>query len=208
MTRLGWAIAIVIVAGLALFASMVRFGPAPASQLVSLRTEAPPAPPPYVDPLAEQPGKVRWSGGLLTVPVAGVSRDAIASSWGDPRSGGRLHRGNDIMAARGTPVLAAADGTVEKLFESEAGGTTLYVRSPDGMWTYYYAHLAGYAPGMREGMAVRAGDLLGYVGDTGNAGVGNYHLHFGLYATRPDRGWWEGRAVDPTPLLAGLGSGR
>lgn len=208
MTRLGWGIAVLIVAGLALFASMLRFGPAEAPQLVSLRSDGPPPPTPYADPLTGPPGTVRWTGGLLEVPVAGVSREAITSSWSDPRSGGRLHRGNDIMAPRGTPVLAAADGTVEKLFESEAGGTTLYIRSPDRMWTYYYAHLAGYAPGIAEDVEVSAGDVIGYVGDTGNAGVGNYHLHFGLHAMRPDEAWWQGRAIDPTPLLAGADDGR
>lgn len=208
MTRLGWAIAFIIVAGLALFATMLRFGADDAPGLVTIRNEAPPAVPPAIDPLAERPDRVRWTGGLLTVPVAGVSREEIASTWGDPRPDGRLHRGNDIMAPRGTPVVAAGDGKVEKLFQSEAGGTTMYVRSPDGMWTYYYAHLAGYAPGMQEEAEVRAGDVIGYVGDTGNAGVGNYHLHFGLNAMLPGQGWWEGRAVDPTPLLAGAGAGR
>ncbi len=144
------------------------------------------------------------AGALLTVPVARVARASIADSWGDPRDNGkRLHHGTDIMAPQGTPVIAAATGFVEKLFQSAAGGTTLYVRSPDRRVVYYYAHLSGYAPGIVEGLAVKAGDPLGYVGDTGNAGAGNYHLHFGVSLTTPEQKWYQGKDVDPYPLLAG-----
>lgn len=149
------------------------------------------------------------SGGLLTVPVAGVRREDIEDSWGDPRENGkRSHHGTDLMAPRGTPVLAAAEGTVEKLFESVAGGTTLYVRSLDRRTTYYYAHLSGYAPGLHEGQVVKAGDPLAFVGDTGDAGPGNYHLHFGVTLTTPDQHWYQGRDVNPYPLLAGKPSRR
>lgn len=140
----------------------------------------------------------------LIVPVRGVRRTDIRPSWGDARDGGaRAHHGTDIMAPRGTPVIAAAPGTIEKLFLSKAGGITLYVRSPQRRLVYYYAHLAGYAPGMREGLAVKAGDLLGYVGDTGNAGAGNHHLHFGVALTQPAQRWHQGLDIDPYPLLAG-----
>ncbi|WP_033919949.1 M23 family metallopeptidase [Sphingomonas sp. 37zxx] len=212
MTRLGWTILLLILGGVALFGAMLSFGPGNATRepLVSFRREQPVSVVTPADPLAATPGRVRWSGPLLTVPVAGVSRDSIRSSWNDPRGqGDRAHQGNDIMAARGTPVLAAADGTVEKLFDSGGGGgTTLYIRSPDRQWSYYYAHLAGYAPGMREGLAVRAGEKIGFVGDTGNAGIGNYHLHFGMHLMQPGDAWHEGRAVDPTPLLAGTAAAR
>jgi len=141
---------------------------------------------------------------LLAVPVAGVARAAITDTWGDPRENGlRQHHGTDIPAAAGALVTAAAAGTVEKLFESDAGGTTIYVRSPARDWTYYYAHLSGYAPGLHEGQLVRTGDPLGYVGDTGDAGAGNYHLHFGLTRTTPDQHWYEGEDVDPFPYLTG-----
>lgn len=200
MTRLGWGILGLILAVAAIFGSMLRFGgpPAPSDAVVRRLAEVPDAPLPPA-------GRIRWQGGLLTVPVAGVARTAIASSWGDPRGGGtRLHRGNDIMAPRGAPVLAAADGVVEKVFWSTGGGgNTLYVRSPDGRWSYYYAHLAAYAPGIAEGVRVRAGQPIAAVGDTGNAGPGNTHLHFGLSAMTPGDRWWQGRAVDPTPLLTG-----
>ncbi|MDB5704969.1 MAG: peptidase [Sphingomonas bacterium] len=145
----------------------------------------------------------------LAVPVAGVARSAIADSWGDPRENGlRMHHGTDIMAPGGTLVTAAAPGTVEKLFQSAAGGTTIYVRSPARLWTYYYAHLSGYAPGLQEGQVVKTGDPLGYVGDTGNAGTGNFHLHFGLTRTTPDQHWYQGDDVDPYPYLAGKASSR
>jgi murein DD-endopeptidase MepM/ murein hydrolase activator NlpD len=153
------------------------------------------------------------TGGLLAVPVVGVARDTIVDGWGDPREGGaRPHHGTDIPAAAGTLVTALAPGTVEKLFQSDVGGTTIYVRSPQRKWTFYYAHLSGYAPGLHEGQVVRAGDALGYVGDTGDAGAGNYHLHFGLTRTTPQQRWYEGEDVDPFPYLtgrrvAGSGSG-
>lgn len=145
----------------------------------------------------------------LTIPVAGVRARDIAPSWGDERGGGtRAHHGTDIMAPQGTPVVAAAPGTIEKLWTSEAGGITLYVRSPQRRLVYYYAHLAGYASGVREGLTVKQGDLLGYVGDTGNAGAGNHHLHFGVALTQPDQRWHQGTDVDPYPLLAGKAAGR
>ena len=202
MTRLGWAIlALIVIAG-GLFATMLRFGgpevPVPSAvPAPELSPRAAVAPPP--------PGRVAWGKGLLAVPVAGVSRAEIVANWGDPRGGGaRLHRGNDIMAPGGTPVVAAANGVVEKRYWSEGGGgNTLYVRSPDRRWSYYYAHLSAYAPGIVEGVQVREGQVIGAVGDTGNAGPGNTHLHFGMSVMAPGDRWWQGRAVDPTPLLAG-----
>jgi murein DD-endopeptidase MepM/ murein hydrolase activator NlpD len=153
-------------------------------------------------------GKSPPGGGLgsayLAMPIAGVSRDALRESWGDPRDNGlRPHHGTDIAAASMTPVLAAAPGTVEKLFVSRAGGTTIYIRSPQRDWTFYYAHLASYAPRLREGQVVNAGDVIGYVGDTGDAGRGNFHLHFGLTRTTRDQHWYQGTDVDPFPYLAG-----
>lgn len=143
------------------------------------------------------------------MPVAGIPREGISDSWGDPRDNGlRAHHGTDIMAAPNTPVLAAADGVVEKLWTSAAGGTTVYVRSPRRNWVYYYAHLNGYAAGLHEGQILRTGDEIGYVGDTGNAGAGNYHLHFGLTHTRPEERWYQGQDVDPYPYLAGKPAAR
>ncbi|HVI97971.1 MAG TPA: M23 family metallopeptidase [Sphingomonas sp.] len=199
MTRLGWGILIGILILVGGFLSMTRLGGGAPSR-PSAPVEAAPA------PAAEPKGE---SGALLAVPVQGVPRDRIENNWGDAREGGsRQHHGIDIMAPAGAPVVAAAPGTIEKLFQSDAGGTTLYARSPDRRWQYYYAHLQGYAPGVREGLAVQAGDPLGYVGDTGNAGAGNYHLHFGVSRMRPDDGWWQGKPVNPYPLLARGGADR
>lgn len=142
-------------------------------------------------------------GPALALPIAGISRAALVDSWGDPRENGlRAHHGIDIMAPRMTPVRAATTGTIEKLFASKAGGTTIYLRTAQRDWTLYYAHLAGYAPGLHEGQAVQAGDVIGYVGDTGDAGAGNYHLHFGLTRTTSDQHWYQGEDVDPFPYLA------
>lgn len=141
----------------------------------------------------------------LLVPVAGVDVAQLRSNWGEARGGGRRgHQGLDVMAPAGAPVIAAADGRVEKLYFSRGGGgITLYQRSDDGRWMFYYAHLRDYAPGIAEGRQVRAGETLAHVGDTGNAGAGNYHLHFGVARMAPGEGWWQGTPVDPYPLLAG-----
>lgn len=190
MTRVGWIVLGGILVVAALFASMVRIG-SPAS----LPTVAP-------DPATTPPVRV---DGLpnLGVPVAGVQRDQIVDTWGEARAEGRQHHGTDIMAPGGTPVLAVADGTVEKLFESRLGGTTLYQRSADRRWTFYYAHLKGYAPGVHEGAVVHAGDLLAFVGDTGDAGAGNYHLHFSLARLSPEQHWWQAQDIDAWPALHG-----
>lgn len=193
MTRVGWVVlaAILLVAGL--FASMLRFGD----------DAAPPAPPPPPPP---RPVAAAWQGGerpVLQVPVAGVARAQMVDSWGDARSGGRGHKGNDIMAAGGTPVLAVAPGTVEKLFQSRLGGITLYQRSPDKRWMFYYAHLMRYAPGLREGQRVETGQLLGFVGDTGAGSGGNFHLHFSTTRVTPEQKWYEGEDVNPYPMLRG-----
>ena len=193
MTRLGWSILAIILLAMAGFASLLSFdGAERTRRAVAARAEPPPV---EAAPVAAASG--------LTLPVAGYDRGELRDHWGDPRDGGtRAHTGIDLMAPAGTPVVAAAPGRVEKLFLSNAGGTALYQRSPDRRWTYYYAHLAGYAPGIAEGQRVRAGQTLGYVGDSGNAGAGNYHLHFGVTRTTPDQRWYQGQAIDPYPLLA------
>lgn len=138
----------------------------------------------------------------LVVPVEGVRREQLSDTWGQSRAGGqRAHEAIDIMARRGTPVLAAAAGTVEKLFVSVRGGTTIYVRSPDRRTIYYYAHLDRYAPGLAERQPVRAGQLIAYVGSTGDAAPDAPHLHFGVSTARPEEGWWQGVPTNPYPLL-------
>ena len=194
LRRLTLGVGLVLLLALAGLASMIRIVPAPPG--------APPAQAPAQ--VAEAPcGK--GAHPMLVVPVRGVSRAQIVDTWGQSRANGaRVHQATDIVAPAGAPVIAAAPGTVEKLFFSEGGGgITLYVRSPDRQWSYYYAHLQRYAPGLVEGMRVEAGDLLGFVGDTGNSGSGNFHLHFALSRMQPGDGWWQGRPVNPYPLLAG-----
>ena len=145
----------------------------------------------------------------LAIPVTGVRADQLIDTFTQSRAGGRPHDAIDIMAPQGTPVVAAAEGTVEKLFFSQGGGgITAYVLSPDRNWMFYYAHLQGYAPGLREGQRVGRGDAIGRVGSTGNANPEGPHLHFAIHRMSPDERWWQGRAVNPYPLLAGRGASR
>jgi len=139
----------------------------------------------------------------LIVPVAGVSTDELRDQFSEPRSGGRRHQALDILAKRNTPVLAAADGVVDKLFNSQQGGLTIYERDPSSLYQLYYAHLESYAPGLDEGDAVRQGQVIGYVGTSGNAPKDVPHLHFAIFRMGPERRWWKGDAVNPFPLLAG-----
>lgn len=146
----------------------------------------------------------------LAVPVAGVGVDQLVDTFTQARAGGaRRHDAIDIMAEHGTPVVAAAPGTLEKIYFSEGGGgKTLYVRSKDRKWLYYYAHLDTYAPGLMEGQKVVLGQPLGTVGSTGNASPDGPHLHFAINRMEPEEDWWEGRPINPYPLLAGKRSDR
>jgi peptidoglycan LD-endopeptidase LytH len=139
--------------------------------------------------------------GRLVIPVAGVDSHELRDSYHEPRSGGRQHRAIDIAAPRGTPVYAAADGTILRLHQGNLGGISIYQLDADGRTRYYYAHLFRYARGLREGQRVRRGEVIGYVGDTGNAGRGNYHLHFSVAILDDPRRWWEGTNLNPYPLL-------
>ncbi len=140
----------------------------------------------------------------LTIPVAGKRPQDLTDTFTDKRGGGsRLHEALDIMAAEGTWVLSAAHGRIEKLFYSNAGGKTVYVRSGDGQTIYYYAHLKDYAAGLLEGQKVVAGQRLGEVGITGNASAPGPHLHFAIMRTTRDAKWWEpSTPINPYPLLA------
>ncbi|WP_343519822.1 M23 family metallopeptidase [Sphingomonas sp.] len=160
-------------------------------------------------PAVARPPVAQTGPTAFIVPVQGIDVATLHNNWGEARGGGtRGHQGLDIMAPAGTPVLAAADGTVEKLYFSKGGGgVTLYQRAAGGRWMLYYAHLSGYASGIAEGRQVRAGETLAYVGDTGNAGTGNYHLHFAVATIAPGERWWQGTPVDPYPLLAGTRRG-
>ena len=141
----------------------------------------------------------------LAIPVAGIKSGQLTDTFTQARAGGaRVHDAIDIMADEGTPVIAATDGTVEKLFFSDGGGgITAYVRSPDQRWSYYYAHLQGYAPGLAEGQKVKRGQLIGRVGHTGNANAQGPHLHFAINQMRAGETWYQGSPINPYPLLAG-----
>jgi murein DD-endopeptidase MepM/ murein hydrolase activator NlpD len=138
----------------------------------------------------------------LLIPVAGVSANQLTDTFNQTRDGTRPHEALDIMAARGTPVLAASDGKVAKLFTSAPGGLTIYEFDPSGTYAYYYAHLDRYASGLVEGRSLRRGDVIGYVGSTGNASEDAPHLHFAIFALGPDKHWWQGTPINPYPLLA------
>jgi len=137
----------------------------------------------------------------LIIPVAGVRPDQLIDTFDDARSEGRVHDAIDIPAPAGTPVLAASAGKILKLFQSERGGTTIYQLSSDEKTVYYYAHLQSYADGLTEGKLVRQGETIAYVGDTGNAGVGNYLLHFSIASVTDPERYWEGTNINPYPLL-------
>jgi len=137
----------------------------------------------------------------LIVPVEGVLRTSLRRDFTDNRGGGRTHGALDIRAPRGTPVLAATDGTIRKLFTSKAGGLTIYQYDNAEKLCYYYAHLDHYADGIKEGQRVSAGDVIGYVGITGNAPIDAPHLHFAITVLPPTKEWWKGDAIDPYPLL-------
>lgn len=138
----------------------------------------------------------------LIVPVQGVHAGDLRNSFNEMR-GGHGHEAIDIMAPRGTPVLAADEGTVVKLFLSKPGGLTVYQFDNSRTYCYYYAHLDRYAPGLQEGTRLRKGDVLGNVGSTGNASADGPHLHFAIFQLGPEQRWWEGTPIDPYGLLTG-----
>ena len=137
----------------------------------------------------------------LIVPVAGVRPDQLHDTFSESRSEGRVHDAIDIPALLGTPVLAAADGTIIRLFYSERGGITIYQLSSDKKFIYYYAHLNRYAEGLTEGQFAKQGETIGYVVVSGNAGAGNYHLHFSIALVSDPKRYWEGVNINPYPLL-------
>jgi murein DD-endopeptidase MepM/ murein hydrolase activator NlpD len=143
----------------------------------------------------------------LIVPVEGVGPHALLDTY-DQGRGNRSHEAIDIMAPRGTKVFAVDDGTLVKLFQSVPGGLTAYHFDPQGQLAYYYAHLDRYAPGLKEGMALRRGDLIGYVGSTGNASPEAPHLHFAVFRLGPERQWWKGTPINPYNALRSVASAK
>lgn len=141
--------------------------------------------------------------GSLLIPVEGVPPSALTDTFTEARAGGeRPHDAIDIVAARGRAVLAVADGRVERLFDSQDGGLTIYQRSRDGRRIYYYAHLDGYVAGLAEGQEVKRGQRIAFVGSTGNANPAAPHLHFAVHEIAVGEPWHGGRPINPYPLLA------
>jgi murein DD-endopeptidase MepM/ murein hydrolase activator NlpD len=138
---------------------------------------------------------------LLPVPVEGIRREQLRDTYTQSRSEGRTHHAIDIHAPRGTPVIAVADGVIRKLHSGARGGLAIYLMDDDGTTRYYYAHLDGYAQGIHEGQRVERGEVIGYVGDTGNAQPGDYHLHFSVAVLDSPSRWWEGENLNPFDLL-------
>lgn len=135
------------------------------------------------------------------IPVEGVKREQLVRSFEDRRSGTRAHEAIDILAPRSTPVKAVEDGTIARLFESKAGGTTIYQFDPTEQYCYYYAHLERYAAGLKEGDKVRKGQVIGFVGTSGNAPKNTPHLHFAVFKLTAAKHWWEGTPIDPYDIL-------
>ncbi|GHC12169.1 hypothetical protein GCM10010080_29650 [Thermomonas carbonis] len=173
-------------------------------------SNAPMLPPPAVRATGVGPASIdagiaapATNAATLLLPVQGITAEQLQDTFTDARSGGRVHDAIDIMAPAGTPVLAVADGTVEKLFDSKLGGTTLYQFNPQRTLAYYYAHLQGYAPGIAEKQSLKRGQVIGYVGATGNANPDAPHLHFAIFELGPEQQWWKGTAINPYPQLRG-----
>jgi len=136
----------------------------------------------------------------LTVPVVGITKQDLRDTYNEQR-GGRVHEALDIPARQGAQVVAAGDGRIVKLFNSLAGGLTVYQFDPSERFAYYYAHLDHYEQNLTEGMMLKRGDAIGAVGTTGNAREGSPHLHFAIFKLGPEKRWWEGSPINPFPLL-------
>jgi murein DD-endopeptidase MepM/ murein hydrolase activator NlpD len=198
MKKIAFAAGAAVLAGLAWMASGTtpNVTTLPPPVRIASRTEALPSPSPIVPiPPGDAPRP-------LMMPVAGIDPSTIRDNFDEMRGGAtRRHDALDILAPRGTPVVAADDGTLKKLFISVPGGLTVYEFDPDQRYCYYYAHLDAYAPGLHEGQFLRRGDLVGYVGTTGNAPKDAPHLHFAVIRLDPDKRWWTGTPINPYPLL-------
>jgi murein DD-endopeptidase MepM/ murein hydrolase activator NlpD len=202
MTRLGWRLLLlfaVVIAGFALVVrrtdfTMTTAGPKPAPQAAPRSAVSVPAPVTIAVP----------TGQGLVIPVSGMMPNQLSDTWGQSRAAGvREHHAIDIIAPRGTPVIAAAAGRVEKIFESKDGGHTVYIRRTDPAWVDYYAHLDTYVAGLTEGLPVKAGQQIGTVGFTGNASPDGPHLHYEIKQMAPGEKWYQGTNINPYRILHG-----
>lgn len=179
---------------------------APVHVAVAELPEPPSESPPPEAPLALTDEEYLFERGLM-VPVEGVSPEKVPDTYWQARDGGaRTHQAVDILAKRGTPVLSADSGTVLRLTRSTLGGITIYATDPARRFVFYYAHLEGYAEGLREGKAIAQGEVIGYVGTTGNAPKNTPHLHFQVMRFVDARTWWNGPPLDPRAFLARPGT--
>ena len=186
-----------MLAGAALFVTAAAFHVIATRERRAATDAARDMPPPR-DPVAPPPPDLMARG--LDFPVRGVDPASIADTFTAPRGASRLHNAVDIMAARGTPVVAVAPGTIHQLGSGGAGGIAIYQIDEGGRYAYYYAHLDRLAAGVAEGKVVAKGDVLGYVGTTGNAPAGAPHLHFAIYEVGDGPSRWGGRPINPFPL--------
>lgn len=157
-------------------------------------------PAPSPEPVLSAPPAEALADRDLLIPVEGVSEDQLTRSFSDSR-GSRSHEAIDILAPRNTPVRAVEDGTIARLFFSKAGGITIYQFDPTETYAYYYAHLERYAGGLAEGHRVNRGQIIGYVGVSGNAPKNTPHLHFAIFRLTAEKRWWEGTPIDPYDVL-------
>jgi murein DD-endopeptidase MepM/ murein hydrolase activator NlpD len=140
----------------------------------------------------------------LILPIEGLTARDIQDTFDQKRAGGKPHEASDLLAPRGTPIMAVEDGVIQKLFLSKPGGLTIYEFDRLGVYCYYYAHLDRYAEGLREGMRVKQGEVIGYVGTSGNAPPNTPHLHFAIFKLGLEKHWWQGVAINPYPVLMKL----
>ena len=165
-------------------------------QTIEAAAPSPALPPPPAS-VADDPDISQLRLRVLTLPVQGVMPAQLSDTYTQARAAGAPHEAIDIMSARGTPVLAVEDGKVAKLFLSKPGGITIYQFDPASQYAYYYAHLDRYAEGLTEGASLRKGQVIGYVGSTGNASPDAPHLHFAIFKLGPERQWWRGAPLNP-----------
>ncbi len=150
---------------------------------------------------ATAPTSAAATASKLLIPVEGMKLAQLSDNFDQPRGTERHHEALDIMAPKGTKVLAVADGKVAKLFDSKAGGLTIYQFDPSEKLAYYYAHLDKYADGLKEGAEIKRGDVVGYVGVTGNSSPNAPHLHFAVFELTPEKQWWKGTPLNPFPMM-------
>jgi murein DD-endopeptidase MepM/ murein hydrolase activator NlpD len=175
--------------------------PKPLRTLRQDEAEPPSVLPAVAMPLIEADPLADLRGRHLELPVQGAIRGELRDSFEETRGSTHSHEAIDIMAPRNTPILAVEDGIIARLFESKAGGTTVYQFDPSGTYVYYYAHLERYVDGLQEGRHVQRGQVLGYVGTSGNAPKETPHLHFAIFRLTDKKQWWDGRPIDPYDIL-------